>query len=186
MLIKRRAFFTILGGGLFVAATLASWVQWGNWPDPRPVSVFHDADVIVILGGGDDTRSREGLILATAHPQARLVVTGDGGRFFEPLIEAGIRRERIIHETAATSTVENAKFTKPLLDELGAERVILVTNWYHAQRALKIFRKYQPAREFCISYETRPDPLMKWDRAAARRERLAAVHNWIVHSVWSW
>jgi uncharacterized SAM-binding protein YcdF (DUF218 family) len=81
--------------------------------------------------------------------------------------------------------VENAKFTAPMLDKIGAKRVILVTNWFHAPRALAIFLKYQPGREFVVSFSPKPEPLSKWDRETLRRERLAVLHNLLVHGVWS-
>ena len=82
--------------------------------------------------------------------------------------------------------MENAKFTKPLLDKLGAKRVILVTNWFHTPRSLAIFRNYQPGREFTVSFPPKPAPLSQWDRESLRRERMAALHNLLVHGVWSW
>ena len=83
--------------------------------------------------------------------------------------------------------VENAKFPKPLLDKIGAaKRLILVTNWCHTPRSLAISRKYQSGLEFPVSFSPKPEPLSKWDREAQRRERMAALHNLVVHGVWSW
>lgn len=149
------------------------------------MSVFSDADALVILGGGDSNRWQRGFDLAKASPTLPLLVTGDDNQIVHYFTERGIPQERILHEEAATFTVENAKFTKPMLDKLGAKRVILVTNWFHAPRALAIFRKYQPGREFTISFSPKPEPLTKWDRDTQRRERMAALHNLIVHGVWS-
>jgi uncharacterized SAM-binding protein YcdF (DUF218 family) len=163
-----------------------SWLQWSRWPDPKPMPGFAEADAIVVLGGGDFNRWQQGVDLAKGHPDLPLIVTGDGGVIVEYFAAQGISAERILHEQAATSTVENAKFTKPLLDKIGAKRVILVTNWFHAPRSLVIFRKYQPGREFTVSFSPKPEPLTQWDRATQRRERLAVIHNLFVHGVWSW
>ncbi len=148
-----------------------------------PVSA--DADALVILGGGDPARLQRGYDMARAHPDLPVIVTGDDNYIVEYLLARGIPRNRMLHEQAATSTVENAKFTKPLLDKHGAKRVILVTNWFHAPRAGAIFRKYQPGREFTVSFSPKPEPLSKWDRVSLRRERMAALRNLIVHGVWS-
>ena len=64
--------------------------------------------------------------------------------------------------------------------------MILVTNWFHTPRSLAIFRKYQPGREFTVSFSPKPEPMSQWDREAQRRERLAALHNLVVHGVWTW
>ena len=185
---KRKWLLRILGGLVFAIILLGSWVQWGAWPNQSqlPMPVFSKPDLILVLGGGDRARSREALRLAAEHPEVPLLVTGDGGAIVEDLLKAGLPKERIIHEEAATSTVENAKFSAPLLEEIGAEKVILVTNLYHVPRAQKVFRKFQPDRAFCVSFEPRSDLPRAWDHIAERRERMAAVHNLFVHGVWSW
>ena len=178
----------ILSGLVFTIIALGSWVQWGAWPNQShlPMPVFAKPDVILVLGGGDGARSREALRLAAKHPEVPLLVTGDGGKIVGDLLEAGLSRDRIIHEEAATSTVENAKCSAPLLEEIGAKKVILVTNWYHVPRARQIFLKFQPDRDFCVSFEPRSDPPRAWDHIAERREKMAAIHNLFLHGIWSW
>ena len=125
------------------------------------------------------------MVLAAAYPDAPLVVTGDyQGSIASGLISHGLPARRILIERAATSTVENAQFTRPILDEIHARRAILVTNWYHVPRALQTFRKYQPGREFVVSFEPKPDPLTKYDLAMQFRERLATIYNLFVHGIW--
>jgi uncharacterized SAM-binding protein YcdF (DUF218 family) len=187
LVLRRRRFIL----GFFVlplvcAAMLAAWIQWSPWPNPKQAPVFADADAIVVLGGGDAGRSLEGKRLADLYPGVPLIVTGDGGLIVVALRATGIPAKRILHEEAATSTVENAKFTKPMLDQTGAKRVILVTNWFHAPRALAVFKKYQPGRKFVVSFPLKPEPLTTWDNEAQRMERLKAVVNLLVHGVWSW
>jgi uncharacterized SAM-binding protein YcdF (DUF218 family) len=41
----------------------------------------------------------------------------------------------VSEEAASTTTLENLRFAKPILARLGATRVIVVTDWYHAPRA---------------------------------------------------
>lgn len=186
MLRVRRYVLPTLALLLVCVLSLVSWLQWSRWPDPKSMPSFANADAIVVLGGGDFNRWSHSADIAEQYSDLSLVVTGDGGVIVEHLAAQGIPRERILHEQAATSTVENAKFTKPMLDKIGAKRVILVTNWYHAPRSFAIFRKYQPGREFTVSFPPKPEPLTKWDRATQRRERLAVLHNLFVHGVWSW
>jgi len=50
--------------------------------------------------------------------------------------EAAVRRE-----TGSRNTVENAANVRPLLDRLGAHRVLLVTSAEHMPRAVKTFSK---------------------------------------------
>ncbi len=185
---KRKLFLLFFGCLAFILIALGSWVQWGGWPnqDQRPLPIFAKPDVILVLGGGDHRRPREALRLAAKHPEVPLLVTGDGGTIVGDLLKAGLSRDRIIHEEAATSTVENAKFSAPLLDTISAKKVILVTNWYHVRRAHQIFRKFQPDCRFCVTFEPRSIPPMAWDDIAERRERMAAIHNFFVYGVWCW
>lgn len=64
--------------------------------------------------------------------------------------------------------------------------MVLVTNWFHAPRALRIFRREVPDLDFAVSFSPRAAVPQPWDRYAERRERLAALHNLIVHGVRSW
>lgn len=145
--------------------------------------MFAEADAIVILGGGDFNRWQHGVDLARSAPDLPLIVTGDDGLIVDYLVAHEIPLGRIQHEERATSTVENAKFTAALLDRLKAKRVILVTNWFHAPRALAIFRKYQPGRDFVVSFSPKPEPMTRWDKDTQRRERMAVIHNLVVHGV---
>ena len=142
--------------------------------------------LLVMLRGGDRAQSGEALRLAAAHPEAPLLVTGDRGTIVGDLLKEGLSEEGIIHEKTATTPVENAKFSAPLLAVIGAENGILVTNWYHVPWVKQIFMKFQPDREFCVSFEPRSDPPRSWDHIAERRERMVAFHNLLVHGVWSW
>jgi uncharacterized SAM-binding protein YcdF (DUF218 family) len=168
-----------LGLGIF-------WLFWSPWPDPASTSLPWKPDLIVILGGGDDDRVREGKRLADEFPEVKVVVTGDGGMIRDGLRNAGLSEKRMEIEPDAESTYENSDFTAPILERLEAKRVVLVTNWFHAPRSLAVFRKGQPQREFAVSFEPKPEPLTQWDRGAQRRERLAAVFYLFRYGVWSW
>ena len=113
------------------------------------------------------------------YPEVPIVVTGDSGIMLAPLLKAGISKSNIHHEQEATSTVENATFTDPILAELGAKKVVLVTNWFHAPRSLAVFRRHQPEREFAAAFEPKPDKMSNWHRYASRRERL---QHWFIWS----
>ncbi len=55
------------------------------------------------------------------------------------LINHGIEQERIIKEEQATSTSENYKFSKEILDaRLGEYRAAVVTNGFHVYRAVQL------------------------------------------------
>ncbi len=124
-------------------------------------------DGVIILGGAVDTivtsaRPDTGLTtsaeritiaaeLARTYPDARIVHTGGEGLILssgtseadgaEPLLLSfGISPERIVLETKARNTFENAVFTKKLIDPQAGQTWLLVTSAYHMPRAMGVFR----------------------------------------------
>jgi uncharacterized SAM-binding protein YcdF (DUF218 family) len=57
------------------------------------------------------------------------------------LVELGVPETAIRRETRSRNTQENARYARPLLDELGARRILLVTSGQHMPRAVKTFAK---------------------------------------------
>lgn len=120
---------------------------------PPIVAKDFSKPAIVILGYGlkDDgtmrlilhTRVLTGLAIAQIFPQAPIIVTGGNPRNGNTEAEQmgkmlrlyGVPRERIILEERANSTVQNAAFSVPLVEQAGASGIILVTSSSHQDRA---------------------------------------------------
>jgi uncharacterized SAM-binding protein YcdF (DUF218 family) len=47
----------------------------------------------------------------------------------------------LLYERSSTSTAEQARFLRPILEARGARRAILVTSSYHTRRARLLFRR---------------------------------------------
>ena len=184
-MLRRKALVRLAVVSCLLGSCLLWWIGWGSWPNPELQKLPWQPDVIMVLGGGNEERPREALRLSREYPEVPFVVTGDSGFMVEPLIAAGMPRSRIHHEEEATSTVENAQLTEPILEKLGAQRVVLVTNWFHAPRSLAVFRRHQPGREFAVAFEPKPDKMSNWHRYASRRERLAALVYMVRDGIWS-
>lgn len=125
-------------------------------------------DGIIVLGGSIDAdlsvahgtpvvRSAADRVIAAAalarkYPNARLVFSGGSSNLisndareadyaadmFESL---GIPRSRLIIERRSRNTVENAEFSKALVDPKPGERWLLVTSAFHMPRSVGLFRK---------------------------------------------
>ena len=90
--------------------------------------------------------------LARRYPQARIVFTGGSGRLVyggattEAELAArlfasfGIAKERITLEDKSRDTLENARFTKELVNPKPGERWLLVTSAHHMPRSVGLFR----------------------------------------------
>ena len=161
--------------GLLLGLALTAWIEWSDWPSRPADPVSARPDVIVVLGGGRSQRSEMALRLHREFPDVPVLVTGDGGVIVRRLRMEGLPADVLIHESSATSTYENATCTAPLLDALGAQRVLLVTDWFHAPRSLAVFRHLQPQRQFQAAYAPRPAVLEPWQEASSKRERLAVL-----------
>ncbi len=113
-------------------------------------------DVLIVLGAGikgsevgSSLKSRldTAIEYCNINKQALVVVSGGQGRgedisealaMERYLVEGGIAPERIIKEDRSTSTYENFKFSKAILDEklgIGNYRAVFITNSFHIFRA---------------------------------------------------
>jgi uncharacterized SAM-binding protein YcdF (DUF218 family) len=133
------------------------------------------ADVIIVLGGGWNERPERAAELYRKGEGPRLIVSGRGdcdtNEFL--LLKNGVPGAAISRECRSRSTRENALFTLPMLKEMGARRVIVVTTWYHSRRALACFRHYAPGIEFY----SRPSYYGS-DRAEWRQKAVAPFIRW--------
>lgn len=121
----------VLGGALVVAH-----------PPERPTFVL----------GESSTRVLHAAALYRAG-KARWIVVAAGNRpghegeqveadaIAEFLVQLGVPDRAIVRERASRTTRENAVNAKPILQALGARRVLLVTSAMHMPRALKTFEK---------------------------------------------
>lgn len=91
-------------------------------------------------------------VLARKYPGARVVFTGGNANlisgeakeadFAAGLFESlGIDKSRLILESRARNTYENAQFTKAMVDPKPGERWLLVTSAFHMPRSVGLFRK---------------------------------------------
>lgn len=143
----------LLYGALAALALLAT-LALAAWLMPQQVLCVENgptqADIIVVLGGGSNERPLRAAELFEHNAAPRILLTGagdnDGNRRL--LLRHGVPPNAIQQEPNSKTTRENALFTIPLLRQLDAHRVILVTSWYHSRRALNCFRHYAPDLQF--------------------------------------
>jgi uncharacterized SAM-binding protein YcdF (DUF218 family) len=108
------------------------------------------ADVMVVLGGGLRERPERAaeLFKQGAAPKILVAGFGDCESNGQLLKKNGVPATVITLECGSHTTLENAKFSVPLLRQMGARRVIIVTSWFHSRRALACFEHYAPDIKF--------------------------------------
>jgi len=147
------------------------------------------ADVIVILGGESRSRADKAVELYRRGYAPRILVTGrnEDTLIVQQLKEAGVPESAIWLEPAAESTFENAAFTEPILKKWKAEKVLLVTSWFHSRRATAVFHGASGAIEFtsiptdtvsveCINKD-------KWLREHVLMEYVKIAGYWVRYGI---
>jgi uncharacterized SAM-binding protein YcdF (DUF218 family) len=156
---------------LVIEQRFPPWVAAGNPPDG-----------IIVLGGaiepersaargmisinGNAERLTEIAALARRFPGARIVFSGGSANlisaglpesaFVQDLFASfGIPRTRVQLEEKSRNTVENARFTRALVDPKPGERWLLITSAIHMPRAVGAFRKAGlPVEAYPVDWRT--------------------------------
>jgi len=121
-----------------------------------------ETDYLIILGAGLRGESvsltlmerlEKGIEFLTQYPDAKVVVSGGQGRgesiteaeaMRRYLVRKGIDEERIIKEDRATSTMENMKFSKEIIDMQSGrytQDITIITSDFHMLRAKMLARR---------------------------------------------
>lgn len=108
------------------------------------------ADIIIVLSGDDEGyRLRYAYHLYQKGYAKKILLSGGTNLWEETgidlmeryLVQMGASREDILSEKKSESTVENAAFSKKILEEKGLKSAIVVTSPPHTRRVSLIFRK---------------------------------------------
>lgn len=112
--------------------------------------------------------------------QIRRIIACGGG---EPISEAqviqdiclqsGVARQAITLETRSTTTLENLLFARPLLAPDQTQHVVIVTDAYHAPRAVMV------AKRLGIRAQSDCPSLEHWQPRLIAREAIAYAYYWL-------
>jgi uncharacterized SAM-binding protein YcdF (DUF218 family) len=137
---------------------------------------YSEVDYVMILGGGVkggevakslQFRLDEGIKFLNEHPHLDVIVSGgkgfgetisEGEAMESYLIANGIKKENIIVETKATSTMENFKYTKQILEaQTGRSdyKLMVVTSDFHMARS-KVLASFNGFTPYGIPSKTEP------------------------------
>src|SRR5690606_13717602 len=172
----------------FAILCISMWIKTGNWIIAgRSPEANGKNEYAIILGAKVNGeipslslryRLEAALDYAKKHPNVNLVLSGGQGpdediteaeamrRF---LVENGIDEDRLILETASTSTYENIQFSKKLLPA-SIHSVTIITSDYHLARAREIARKLDLESD---AVAAKTPKVVEWKLTT--RERLALL-----------
>jgi uncharacterized SAM-binding protein YcdF (DUF218 family) len=180
-------FFLWLFSSFFMAQKLSLSLELEF--DPIEIESIQDAEVAIILGGminplpyhtgrvellGSAERLTESVILYKKKKVKKILFTGGSGILFSDevseakqaekfLLSMGVPSEDIILESKSRNTVENALFTKEILQDRKISKSILVTSAFHMKRSYAIFKKLNiDVSPFPVDYRSIKSSL-NWD-----------------------
>jgi uncharacterized SAM-binding protein YcdF (DUF218 family) len=165
-------------------------------------------DGIIVLGGviessgpGNQIMLNEGAErlavvpdLARRYPNARILFSGGNAALIGDgsaeasaaarLLESfGISRDRLLLEDRSRTTLENAVFSKEIVEPKRGDRWLLVTSAYHMPRAIGVFRKVGfPVEPYPVDWRTHgaEDMMRPFAVISGGLQRSdTAVHEWI-------
>lgn len=145
-----------------------------------------ESEALVVLTG-DRARIPKALELLKKHPQAWLLISGVSKKTSLAEVvsyqSGGLTGEatlwdRVVLDTNATSTVENAEETEKILKAKKAQHMVLITSDYHMERALRIFKRWVSVdiQPYAVSSELTEGNPVDW---------LAAVGKFLFE-YWKW
>lgn len=142
-----------------ISFTIAQILIWQTAKHAN--SLEPDASCLVVLGAGLFNGEIPSYVLQNrlvaaynylqTHPQSVAILSGGQGKneniseayaMQRWLISRGINKERLYMEDLSTSTYENIAFSLPIIQELGYETAVIVTNDFHLLRASQISTYY--------------------------------------------
>ncbi len=174
----------LVGVGALALTLLVSSPFWlppiGRWVALSAQDVRH-ADAIVVLGGAV-VRTNHGMRLYE-QGVAPLIwhtgwVYGDSANPASEQLATRIGREHTIPDEALTlvttySTWEDGAAVAELVQEQGADQLVVVTSWHHSRRALCVVRHHLRGSEVEVTFSSARvpphDPNDWWQHPAMRR-----------------
>ena len=123
-----------------------------------PSDPLQKSAAIVVLSGGDDRTEwgiklyKDGWAPKILFSGAALDKTGpsNAAAMREVALQEGVPASSILLEQKATNTYENGALSHPILDSIGAKKIILVTSPYHQRRAYEIFKEIYKGQDITM------------------------------------
>ncbi len=200
-MLQRLATYAKYGLAFTLLAFIAGAVTFKIWFPKiwRPLLVVQTqqtpvepVDAIILLGGESQARPLEAarLYREGVAPKVFVIGTGDTAANRRLLMANGVPEDAIAMEPHSSSTWENARFARPLLESTGIRRAVLVTSSFHARRSLATFQQSIPGIDFRVVTSR----IGWWDTVDGRpqedswaaKEMLKIPGYWIFHGIAPW
>ncbi|MDQ0242540.1 hypothetical protein J2S09_000076 [Bacillus fengqiuensis] len=176
-----KSIFLIIGIAL-VFSIIMMLKEAGNFLviNEKPVK----SDVIIVLSGGGIERLEKGVELyKNGFAPYVMISNGQEDGLYEAAQKMGVPSNSIILENQASSTTENALFTKKLMSKHQFQSAIIVSSNYHMRRVKSNYTKIRSNREmkliYCSVPDNRYDPSRWWATKEGRQATYIEYAKWI-------
>jgi len=147
------------------------------------------ADVIIVLGGGND-RVEHGVSLYQMGYANEILFTGGSGAndMARYALSLGVTQDHILIEDQSHTTFENAKFSLKIIPDQGYKSAIVVTSPYHTRRSSIIFTQVFKGIDVTIC-SVPYDPVMThnwWNDNYSTRFVISEYFKLIWHYLFEW
>ncbi|MFG6147835.1 YdcF family protein [Halobacillus sp. B23F22_1] len=137
------------------------------------------SDAIIVLSGNEG-RLEHAIELYEDDLADTIILSNstEKGTKPEEAIELGVKEAHIIEEKKASSTYDNAVYSRELMKEHELESAIVVTSNYHSRRSKFTFERVFVEEEIELSFSTAPsyyDP----DDGLTKREAQTVFSEWV-------
>ncbi len=153
------------------------------------------ADVIVILGGGAESRGAHAAELYHQEYTSQLIVSGDdesSAYGVDVVLQYDVPEDAIIVNDQATSTYDEAGQVLDILLDIEADSALIVTNAFHTRRTratyAHVFRDHDITLTIVASDVDEINANNWW--RTTRASSIAAeypkmLYYWLVYGIWS-
>ncbi len=117
---------------------LGGMVRWADHPQPVP-NFNESGDRLLYAAWLYEQGVAEHLLLVGG--KAPGATTTEAAEMRDALLIMGVPESALWYEEASLNTYENALYSKPILEEKGVEKIVLVTSAAHMPRSMGIFAK---------------------------------------------
>lgn len=148
-----------LAATIIIVTTVGIWATFpwwlagiGSWTTSRNLWPSAPVDAIVVLAG-DNGRLEEGIRLFHLGIAKEFWHTGTDPGVVDQAAKAKVPRDAM-RFLRSNSTWEDAEQVNEAIRQTGAQRVLIVTSWYHGRRALRSVEKRANGRKVAFFHQS--------------------------------
>lgn len=116
------------------------------------------SDVIIVLSGGEGRLEKGVALYKEGFAPYLLLSNGSVDQLYERALQLGMPADSIIMENESTSTLENARFSKKVMQKYQFHSAIVVSSNFHMRRVKVLFDRAYKNSDIQLIYSSGVNP----------------------------